>query len=670
MAAVHSSQSEGPEEEESYAAWFSGQLAGMEFGAPFLTGEMRFDENLVRDWSRVDFQFHVDRITNGTLELVTIWDGGPLKDVNLLWRDGTSLPSVPWDGRSTNGTASDKGGANLVVVIGSCSGVVAALLVAVLLSQNCVLKRVLPVKNEVEYSTPVMEAVAVLQEASKSMVLWKRTRTRMRQAAYNLVAAPDIYAPQIEIHMGENVENIANTEQMLQAHQLVLEQTLAGRQVFIDRTKSIRKVSVEDACSTSSGVTQSELLDSITEENKQFLRDAGTNLFFDTFNLQEISEGRPLQVASLKIMDQYDLFASLNLSRASFARFAAEVEAGYQDQPYHNATHAADVLLRLSAVLHTDQLLNTPHTASRCYLLAVILAAMVHDYGHPGLNNDFQVATDSLTSRRFNEQIVLENHSAYQTLEMIRDSEFNFMKSVPESLRRQIMTTVIQLVLATDMKKHFTLLSEFQTRVVSMRKNEGSSHFAFGNPTSGAAEMHMSSSSGSAFGRITFKRGNKEVSSSSGPHPPSGLPSEPLPSNDFANWSEELKLLTLQLAIKTADIGHSFALWTDHTKWSEALQDEFFAQGRKEIAMGLPPSKLMDPNKPGVMDPMNQMAFFNVIAVPLAQAWQACSLARAPCSWIRGAATSRGGRRWFSSSSPPRLRCRRLRGATPGGRLT
>uniref|UniRef100_A0A061RJU6 PDEase domain-containing protein n=1 Tax=Tetraselmis sp. GSL018 TaxID=582737 RepID=A0A061RJU6_9CHLO len=148
-----------------------------------------------------------------------------------------------------------------------------------------------------------------------------------------------------------------------------------------------------------------------------------------------------------------------------------------------------------------------------------------------------------------------------------------------------------------------------------MRKNEGSSHFAFGNPTSGAAEMHMSSSSGSAFGRITFKRGNKEVSSSSGPHPPSGLPSEPLPSNDFANWSEELKLLTLQLAIKTADIGHSFALWTDHTKWSEALQDEFFAQGRKEIAMGLPPSKLMDPNKPGVMDPMNQMAFFNVIAV-------------------------------------------------------
>lgn len=63
----------------------------------------------------------------------------------------------------------------------------------------------------------------------------------------------------------------------------------------------------------------------------------------------------------------------------------------YINNPYHNATHAADVLCRLGGILATDGLFQDGTSSSCCYLLSAIVAAMVHDYGHPGLNNDYQV---------------------------------------------------------------------------------------------------------------------------------------------------------------------------------------------------------------------------------------------------------------------------------------
>jgi hypothetical protein len=58
-----------------------------------------------------------------------------------------------------------------------------------------------------------------------------------------------------------------------------------------------------------------------------------------------------------------------------------------------------------------------------------------------------------------------------------------------------------------------------------------------------------------------------------------------------------------------------------HQQWSSRLQTEFFEQGRCYIDGGMKPPILMDPAKPGVSDPVNQGAFFNIIAVPLLKAW-------------------------------------------------
>jgi 3'5'-cyclic nucleotide phosphodiesterase len=57
------------------------------------------------------------------------------------------------------------------------------------------------------------------------------------------------------------------------------------------------------------------------------------------------------------------------------------LEAGYNRNPYHNATHAADVTQNVGVMLAADDL---PSRLSKLEVLAMLLAAAVHDVHHPG----------------------------------------------------------------------------------------------------------------------------------------------------------------------------------------------------------------------------------------------------------------------------------------------
>ena len=64
------------------------------------------------------------------------------------------------------------------------------------------------------------------------------------------------------------------------------------------------------------------------------------------------------------------------------------------DTTYHNSTHAMAVLQALHVMLTEGGVLKGiegPHGSPEVLLLAGYLAAIVHDYGHPGVTNDFLV---------------------------------------------------------------------------------------------------------------------------------------------------------------------------------------------------------------------------------------------------------------------------------------
>lgn len=128
----------------------------------------------------------------------------------------------------------------------------------------------------------------------------------------------------------------------------------------------------------------------------------------------------------------------------------------------------------------------------------------------------------------------------------------------------------INQILGTDMKKHFDILSRFQA--------------AFRSPAMVTGSLQNSR--------------------------------QPV---DWDTVKAEDKTLVHQMVIKCADIGHLAADHNTHRRWSYKLEEEFFRQGDREQALGLPISPLMDREQQGSMT-RSQMGFFSIVGIPLFQA--------------------------------------------------
>jgi hypothetical protein len=147
--------------------------------------------------------------------------------------------------------------------------------------------------------------------------------------------------------------------------------------------------------------------------------------------------------------DYSSVAGELTLDLCKFERFATALEAGYRQNAYHNPIHAADVVQNMFFFLKSKFLSSN---LSRGNILACLLAAAMHDYGHPGVTNNFLVQTNAEIALRYNDRSVLENmHCAEVFLLLHRNPDLDIFKSFPHARRVKVRDTIIALVLATDM---------------------------------------------------------------------------------------------------------------------------------------------------------------------------------------------------------------------------
>ena len=85
-----------------------------------------------------------------------------------------------------------------------------------------------------------------------------------------------------------------------------------------------------------------------------------------------------------KIMEEF------NLDQLKFINFIRAIESGHQENPYHNATHVADVLQSMHCLLSRG---GISKFVTRFEKFAGLFAAIVHDFEHRGFNNDFLIKT-------------------------------------------------------------------------------------------------------------------------------------------------------------------------------------------------------------------------------------------------------------------------------------
>ena len=220
---------------------------------------------------------------------------------------------------------------------------------------------------------------------------------------------------------------------------------------------------------------------------------------------------------------------------------------------YHNSLHGADVTQSLLVFFlnsNSEEICET----TVLDILGMILSAMGHDLGHPGLNNGYHINASTELGITYNDKSCLENfHSSY-LFRILRKEENNILDKFSVQNYKTIRKRMISQIIATDMANHGENISMIRSKVKTGKDQD---HFLF------------------------------------------------LSGNDKTKFDEQQ--LLLNYLIHMADLGHNCKKFHISVQWIRILCEEFWDQGDKEREKGLPISFMCDRNNYDV--PSSQIGF-------------------------------------------------------------
>lgn len=160
-----------------------------------------------------------------------------------------------------------------------------------------------------------------------------------------------------------------------------------------------------------------------------------------------------LVTSAFTITESWGLVDDLTISPQRLQGFMASVMEHYNANHYHNFKHGYDVMKATGNIVRSA---FRPHFTS-VEVLAELLAALSHDVGHEGYNNDFYVKTHHDLAIRYNDQAVLESMHAALSFELMRLEGNTFHDVFSTEDYQSFRRIIIQAILSTDMKVHFDL---------------------------------------------------------------------------------------------------------------------------------------------------------------------------------------------------------------------
>jgi 3',5'-cyclic-nucleotide phosphodiesterase len=246
----------------------------------------------------------------------------------------------------------------------------------------------------------------------------------------------------------------------------------------------------------------------------------------------------------------FDLFECFHISAERFFRFLSLVSARYTSAPYHNWTHACDVtqcLFYMATVGHVTD------SYEAWEIFALLIAGICHDTNHQGLNNIYHLKAETPFGILYKGQSVMEVHHAHEAIVILSRPDVALFESFDGVRLKSLWRLFINIILATDMAKHFELVKQAKEALDA-----------------------------EAF--------------------------------DFANPS--MRLLGIQLLIKVADISNVSRPFAIADKWCDILNQEFFRQGDLEKSSGIGLTSPLNDRETS-NKPKSQIGFYNFICLPL-----------------------------------------------------
>ncbi|XP_007470108.1 PREDICTED: high affinity cAMP-specific and IBMX-insensitive 3',5'-cyclic phosphodiesterase 8A-like isoform X2 [Lipotes vexillifer] len=225
-----------------------------------------------------------------------------------------------------------------------------------------------------------------------------------------------------------------------------------SRNEYVLSTKNLQQVS-------SSVITPTSLHDIPSQITQAMENEESWD--FDIFELEAATHKRPLIYLGLKIFARFGVCEVLKCSETTLRSWLQIIEANYHaSNPYHNSTHSADVLHATAYFLCKERIKQTLDPLDE---VTALIAATVHDLDHPGRTNSFLCNAGSELAILYNDTAVLERHHAALAFQLTTgDDKCNIFKNM-ESRNdyRMLRQSIIHMVLATEMTKHFEHVSKF-----------------------------------------------------------------------------------------------------------------------------------------------------------------------------------------------------------------
>ena len=92
----------------------------------------------------------------------------------------------------------------------------------------------------------------------------------------------------------------------------------------------------------------------------------------------------------------------------------------------------------------------------------LLLSCLVHDIGHPGHSNQFEIKTKTDRARKFKNFAVLEKYSLELTLKLLETPGCQILNAVGEDQQAECLRMLNEMVLATDFELHPEFMAGFR----------------------------------------------------------------------------------------------------------------------------------------------------------------------------------------------------------------
>ena len=324
----------------------------------------------------------------------------------------------------------------------------------------------------------------------------------------------------------------------------------------------------------SSNIETSSLNKSFTKYSSNLLENALMDINYPpsriiekTFNIFELKEiigqDNVLPIMGKVILDSFGLYSDDIISTEKLDPFLVSISNQYfKTTLYHNSMHGADVTQSLCLYFLNS---NAEEICQSLVLdlLGILIAALGHDLGHPGLTNPFHINSSSELAITYNDVSCLENFHASKLFRTIRNPETDIFEKLSVQDYKTIRKRMIGNILATDMANHGKIMTVIKSRI-AINKAENKTKF------------------------------------------------ELLSGNEKTKFEEQQSLF--DFLIHAADLAHNTKLFNISLKWVELLSEEFWLQGDKEKSMNLPVSFLCDRDDYNI--PQSQVGFIKGFIIP------------------------------------------------------